>query len=300
MHEIYVIRNINYSLSSKNSPIKNPINFTKALRISTKRKNIIIDYSNVKIPDRTCCICKLKMNHDNYIFKYNLNEDDSYDMIYDKHPNDKPYGDYHKCLNCVLEKLNPNSIEAVSMLYNLDNETANKLILSRNKSPFYGHNHTEPDSYKTFQSHKKIKETNPELVKLWKDKGLKTYYKNKENYILKYGIDKWDELCKNKDSMSEEHHKKKYGEEYEKYLIERKNGVSSRRPTNFNKEDSLKWLNSKRYNINSKEDLYSYLDNYMQNKMIISCKFFIDLAFKIIESGDMSNAIKRMTCLITF
>ncbi len=116
------------------------------------------------------------------------------------HARDKSYGKYFACgkPGCFLKKLNPNSVEYVKFAYNLNEDDASKLILDRNNSPFYRKNHKDVSSYSTFQSHSGRSACRQnEITANWK----LSYYRNKNKFISKNGIGKWNELQRSQRSI---------------------------------------------------------------------------------------------------
>lgn len=104
---------------------------------------------------------------------------------------DKSYGQYYACCKpgCFLKTLNANSAEYIKHAYKLGESDAAKLILSRNKSPFYSINHSDEESYVKFQSHSnRTKDRQSEITESWK----KSCYSNKAEFIKEYGQDAWD------------------------------------------------------------------------------------------------------------
>jgi hypothetical protein len=186
-----------------------------------------------------------------------------------------------KCLKHL--KLNPNSIEFISKIYNINNEVANSIILERNKSPFYKNNHKSAADYKKWQS------------------------RNKEWYVNKYGeegklkyeenIRKWqNESLKHnneKDSMSLEHFIKKCNgdvEKAKKQKEKRHNSISTSlekyierygkeegSKKYFKKIEKLSYINTiKHYKERYGENLGIIKYNEWKNKCSISLDTFIN------------------------
>ena len=111
-----------------------------------------------------------------------------------------------------------------------------------------------------------------------------SYYKNKDIFIKKYGIDKWKTHCSIKDSMSIEHHMKKYGESYESHYHDRVNNVTRQFKFKMDNEYASYILNSV-LNINNKEEWVDSLKNRFRNHGLMSRKYFVDLAYKNISAN---------------
>ena len=103
------------------------------------------------------------------------------------------------CGTCLDKKLNANSLEFVSKVYGVDIKTANEIILNRNKSPFYRHNHKNDEEYKNFQRRDEKwyinkyglegTEKYKEHIKKWYEGSLKYNYK-KDSMSLNFFINK--------------------------------------------------------------------------------------------------------------
>jgi hypothetical protein len=112
---MYLIKNINISIKSKNKPEENPVKVLRSIRQSLSRKGKFIDYSQTNVVNRSCTKCKLNFNNDEYSFIFIKESDNIYNMYFNGHPCDKEYGEWHLCRICrklkEISSLNANSIE---------------------------------------------------------------------------------------------------------------------------------------------------------------------------------------------
>ncbi len=289
---MYLIKNINISIKSKNKPEENPVKMLRSIRQTLSRKGKFIDYSQTNVVDRLCTKCKLNFNNDEYSFIFVKESDNVYNMYFNGHPYDKEYGEWHLCRICrklkEISSLNANSIEYIKLAYNLSEKDASTLLLTRNKSPFYKINHESNDSYIKFQGHHDFSK---EDINIWSEKRKKSYYNNKDDFIKNFGIEKWNEKNKTKDSMSINFFNNKYSD-YEIAILEynkRIESVVQKRPNSLNKINCLKWLSRKNINISSIDDFYNKLDILFNDKNIISIKYIIDLCFIELENNTTND-----------
>jgi len=151
--------------------------------------------------------CKIVYNKEIYICQHNQTE---------------------KSKKCPSKKLNPNSIEFVSHAYNLTEAEANNLILKRNKSPFYRTNYSSDEEYMKYQKRDKKWYLENSNIGEYNKKCEKIKLVNSKKYLIeKYGLDEANKICKKKDSMSKEHFKNKYGDNWEEEYKDRLKSVSN-------------------------------------------------------------------------
>lgn len=216
-------------------------------------------------------------------------------MYFNGHLDDKPYGQWSICKKCRKNKdiklLNPNSVVYIKLAYNKSDDEAIQLIHSRNKTPFYKNNHCNSETYKKFQGHS---DYDIDTICRWKKTQTDSYYKNKEEFINRYGIDAWNEKNKIKDSMSIEFFKNKYADLFESERLKRIKSTTQKRPAELTVEACKKWLARKSINILVIEDFYIKLDNLFNDKNIISIKYIIDDCFLEIERNTSNNKYKSI------
>jgi hypothetical protein len=177
---------------------------------------------------------------------------------YEKYNKNYCYGENRSCPGI---KMNPNSIEFISLTLNLSESEALEYIHKNNKSPFYLNNHESHEEYSNFQSRSKTAYIN----KYGEDEGLKKYNSfcdtqkyscSKHFYLDKFGpIDGenlWKEISKKK-AITLSNMTRLYGEEIG--LLKLNNWKASCSKTNsqyiqeFGIEEGLKKIelrNSKR------------------------------------------------------
>jgi hypothetical protein len=160
-----------------------------------------------------CAICKSAYNP-YFTLEFNILEDGEVKITNIRNGH-KSYGyqKYNKnyCYasnpNCPGIKMNPNSIEFISLTLNLTKDQAIDYIHSHNKSPFYLNNHLTKEEYSKFQS----RSIDFFIKHHGKKKGTEKYnqfctnqkYSTSKNfYIDKFGLDEgqrlWDEISKKK------------------------------------------------------------------------------------------------------
>jgi len=129
----------------------------------------------------------------------------------------------HYCNKCLAPlKLNGNSIQMVSIIYNVDEKIANEIILNRNKSPFYRKNHSNDEEYKKFQARNK-----EWYIKTYgKDEGLKKFEKNIKSFY-KASLEYNDK----KDSTSLKHFIEKNNGNIQQAIEERNKRIALTKPT---------------------------------------------------------------------
>ena len=99
---------------------------------------------------------------------------------------------------CNGYNLNPNSIEYVTKIYNVDSNDAKNIIHTRNSSPFYEYNHDSIESYNKYQGilGRVSEETKINMIK------KQNYSRSLEGYIERFGekmgTEKWHIMNKNK------------------------------------------------------------------------------------------------------
>lgn len=120
--------------------------------------------------------------------------------------NDQGWKDLH-CKGgrkiCQGSRLNANSFEFISKSYNISLEDAKEYLHSRNKSPFYAHNHSSAAEYKKYQSRDKNSyiERYGELIgaKKFNDFVKKMEFKGSSKYLIeKFGSDVYNSIIKKK------------------------------------------------------------------------------------------------------
>lgn len=117
--------------------------------------------------------------------------------------------------NCKYKVLNPNSAEFVEKSRNFNSrESAIEYIHTRNKTPFYANNHDNLLDYSKWQR-RDAERLGEEKYRKMIDKIV--LHNSKDYVVLKYGIEEWERRCKSRDTMSLNHIKEKYGDNFEEY-----------------------------------------------------------------------------------
>lgn len=268
-----------YIFNAKNSDKESIL---KSLRKSLgKRKISFLNILSNNYDLKKCNVCNINYVHPlDFICEIEYNILTINDIIY----NDKIY------CGCLNGKLNPNSFEFIKKVYNVDDITANNILKTRNKSPFYKEN---------FQNNEQYLESQKRDLK-W--------------YIKKYGdIDgkiKYDEHCvkisesnkgtynPNKDSMSMNYHIKKYGTDaidfYNKRLLSVKQDEYSFIKRHGNGDYALlKWkehINLLKYNMSESYYIDKYGEIEGKNKWVEQClKYSVTLENLINKYGEIEG-----------
>jgi hypothetical protein len=186
------------------------------------RRNIILveELKNIKKP-KLCYNCESLAQYELEYSIEKLNNSITFNIIGFKYP---VFGVYEKlyCGTCLKHlKLNGNSIEFVSKVFNVNTEIANDIILKRNKSPFYKNNHQSLENYIAWQRRDEewyINKYGEELGKIKHKQNVKKWYEASSKFNYK------------KDSMSLKHFIAKNNGDIEKAKAQKKKrneGVSN-------------------------------------------------------------------------
>ena len=165
---------------------------------------------------------------------------------------------------CKGSKLNPNSIEYISIAFNITLEEAKKYLHDRNKSPFYKNNHKSDDDYKKYQT----RNLDWYINKFGINEGTLHYNNNKnkisvgnskDSLIKKYGIDGFNIINQKKAICNINHFIEKFGdklgpEKFEKY----KKSLGNTRDQYIEKFGLDEW-NNLRINIEKKKSLEYFI-----------------------------------------
>lgn len=207
----YYIENFNYFINISNKNINEKV-ITYSLNRSFSRKlhMSMIDICNkLNFKLRKCPFCDIDVRPDLYDIELKDNKINIVGCVYTKK--------FTPCSNkkCRSKILNPNSVEFVSIAYNMSREEALNYIHTRNKSPFYIENHSSLEEYKKYQIRDRYwyKEHGKDMNESIK---LGNYHKSLEFYKIKYGDSKGEELYKNinsSKSITLSNMIKKHGEE---------------------------------------------------------------------------------------
>jgi len=185
------------------------------------------------LPVQKCAICKSAYNP-YFTLEFNISPEGEVKIsnILNGHKSYN-YQKYNKnyCYssnpNCPGIKMNPNSVEFISLTLNLTKDEALKYIHDTNNSPFYLKNHSTKEEYSNFQSRSK----NSFIKRYGKKKGTskyndfcnnQKYATNKNFYLDKFGLLEgtrlWDEICKKK-AITLANMTRLYGEEFGKLKL---------------------------------------------------------------------------------
>lgn len=270
---LYTISNLNYTFTCINLP--NTIKFGQSLKISLRKRKFNMDESILSIPTRMCNLCEHPILWDEYTYKFIREGENVYSMVYHSHPGDTEYGQFHKCKTCKL-KINPNSIEAIKILYNINDDTqCLDIIHKRNKSPFYRINHNSDDAYNAFQGKRNVCSI---LKQKWINSQVESYNINKNRFIDNYGYAAWKQYnTHNKDSMSEGFYKRTFGENWEEARNRRLEQIAQYAPDNGTTKDKIKYLNNK-YKLFTIDDVKGYINDKLKSKGEISKLYKIESA----------------------
>ena len=249
---------------------------TKAINISFGRnfKMTSVDICNkLKITMKKCQFCGNFIPPNYYDITLENNIITINDGIYTKN--------IPTCKNkdCLSKKLNPNSVEFVSIAYGLTKEDALKYIHNRNKSPFYKENHSSEEDYIKYQTRD---------IDWYKSRGkdikdsvaLGNYHKSLEFYKLKYGEEDGANIYKSinvRKSITLSNMIKLHGEEAGTLIYEewKKKIVQTpeRMIARYGKEDGVyrykEYLKKKMNNVSVSSNLYQDIDGIFENKNIL-------------------------------
>lgn len=189
--------------------------------------------------------------------------------------------EFSSCRNkqCHSKKLNPNSVEFVSVAYGLSEEDALKYIHERNKSPFYRENHVSEEDYTKYQKRD---------IEWYKSRGkdikesvtLGNYHKSLEFYKLKYGEIDGEEIynsINDRKRITLSNMIKVHGEEKGTLIYEdwKKKVVQTpeRMVARYGKEEGIcrykEFLKKKMSNVALSSNLYENLDGIFESKDIL-------------------------------
>lgn len=243
----YRFINLGYDLFTTQDNIDNsPKKLMRILKINLtrSRQSLVKDKLNELSGNRKCNFCNRIIAFDK--FEYDIEaSDNGYNIIFKSHISDKPYGKYNVCAikDCKSRILNPNSVEFISIAYEVSVEESLNIIHSRNKSPFYKENHQSLDSYSKFQGHADIHQ---EIKFEWTKKQINTVELHKNNYIAQHGLGSWKTLNSElKDNSSLKYFIRKYGDNETAIEKFKEKGIkcSIKRPSIDSDIDVLKsWL----------------------------------------------------------
>lgn len=172
------------------------------------------------------------------------------------------------CWDCrPPHSMNANSVKYNMLKFGLTEEDALALIHSRNKSPFYRHNHIDHEEYRKFQAHDSFSDEQKQEIQVKQDLGRK-------HWAEKLGKDKVREL---KDSSSLKFHVKKYGSELGKIKFNEKNkNTRGKRIKDIKTKEQMQQHLLSQYKISSSGDLKIWFNYKIENKSIISILFLIE------------------------
>lgn len=275
MRIVYAIPGFNNFTFASNSDIRNDHRkFLFALKISLRRKNkmTIIDFmKSLGYTPITCNHCGCDLAPDK--IEYVINDSNDIAITNISYKNDR----YRFCKKkgCPGGKLNPNSAEFVQKTYSFNTkEEALSYIHSRNKTPFYGVNHSSEEEYK--KSQRRDRSWYEAHNKSYDDAlKLANYHRSVEYKIeqlgIADGIDEYKKICKLKSLFSKSELDKRYD----------KNTVNDIRK---------KFILSSSHNM-IPDDIFTSIDSlckFVYDRLPITHKYNIDLFYiknKIAKKG---------------
>ena len=183
----------------------------------------------------------------------------------------------YECFSLIKNHHNPNSIYYVSKKFGVSEVEARNIIHKRNSSPFYRINHDSEESYLQYQN--PFLRMSDEERKDSIERAVNKRKQYREDYIKKYGYDKWKR--DKRDSSSLEKMIDLYGP-IEGPVKFKKKGEKTRgiRVEDIvTLEEKIKWFGTQ-YSIKTIHDFQSKIENKLEGMTSIGKILWIDRVLK--------------------